>query len=770
MSVETQEIHWVGRDQTAQAFGSLNRSLRDTTANVNRARDEFGQFVAGGRVAERQLRQLPPVFSSVSRAAVSMASQASASARGMASAFTSAGRSIASEFGGAVRNATGLLGGLTAAIGTAGAAAAAFSFGKLGVDMNLAVQNAEMAAATISGSNKAAKAFVAGLREEAETSKLTFAELLPLSQSLAAAFNSVYGAEGLARVRGTLRTFGDVAQTLGASAGSMQLALNGFQQLLTSDTPTMEDIKQISENLPGSNALGIVRQTFGATEGDTLKEAGVTGAMVAEAILAGMEEKFGGAQQRMAKSLPVLLSNFADTAGRLAGNVTEAFLPQLTAGVDRVLQAFQSLAGSASFVQALAVPFEFLGKALEYVGEQAPKFTAWLEEILTRENVLNFLADVAGTFLAIRDSVGEAWQWLTTKLGPAFKWIGGMAYEAADFVVRGFNGIASVLQYLSGEAGKVFGLVAGWVGNVMRAVDDLTRSVRELAAELKKFGFLGGQPAPASGGGAGAQFGLSALAPAPASGGNFGSQAKQFGGWVNNAGNAFSNEANRFNKDPFRVGLEWLGKGASAIRGWSQRDAAARSQALAPPPVGAAPPPPVMTFGAGIDAAWARGASHGLTLPQLQIPDLGSGFDFNLRREIGKNAAREALDAILGPSTPKAPAVYGGGPRTMLYGQQAADMGTVRIAPGVVAGEDFRPDRSPVYRDIPAAPGYPTGNAYATPGEGLSLTVNAPIQAVLPPEMAARLLNDSGFLGRLRQWLLNELTEESYRANPGVSY
>lgn len=301
------------------------------------------------------------------------------------------------------------LGSLTKGLSIAGSLLGGFSiaaFTRAGIDMNLTVDRATAALTKMTGSAQVASTFVEALRKEAETSAPTLAELLPIAQQLAAA----YGPAGLGKVIPTIRAFGDAAVSLGAGTDGMQLALLGFRQMLGRDFPQQEELNQIRENLPGLDVNGILKRSFGTADTEMLKDAGVTGQMVGAAIVAGMQQAFGGAQAEGAMKLPTLLSNFQDTFSRAAGNITLGFLRSLegtNGAVTKLLGSFQRLADSQNFMGAITVVFDGLGRALEAFSSQGDKFVDWLDAVFSREGVAILLSNILGLVQTIGQSIAK---------------------------------------------------------------------------------------------------------------------------------------------------------------------------------------------------------------------------------------------------------------------------------------------------------------------------------------------------------------------------
>lgn len=380
--------------------------------------------------------------------------------------------------------------------------AAFVAVGKAGIDMNLTLEGARLALTKILGSADAAGGFLGALRREALTSKLEFKELVPLGQQLAA----VYGPQGLGRVLPTLRAFGDAGSILaGGDKGAVGRALVQFRQV-ASGLLERESLKTIEENLPGSGVLDIITKRFGSADTKELTKAGVTGQMVAEAIVRGFQERFGGAQEELAGTLPVILSNFGDAWNELTAAITAKALPVLTAAAGKVLEILQGLAGNERFIQAISSVFELLAAAATRAAEALPGVVEWLSQIVTKENVIRLLSETAGWFQVIGEEVKKFLE--AAAGGRSFDTLWG-AFSAAgktaiDLVYKGWNILTATIMEFSRSAPEIFGIIKDAITPVVQWLQAAVDRALILAGAFSKgFGGGGGHTSAGMGGGVG---------------------------------------------------------------------------------------------------------------------------------------------------------------------------------------------------------------------------------------------------------------------------
>lgn len=307
---------------------------------------------------------------------------------------------------GAVARVVGTVGSLVGGLGLGGAFA---SIAKTGVDMNQALAGATKTLESLLGSSKAAAHFVGELEKEAAASAPTFKELLPIALQLVQA----YGPSGLGKVIPTIRAFGDAAVVAaGGDVNRMQMALLQFRQMINNSDrgPSQEEVGGIAENL-GVNIAGILKRAFGSADTEVLQKAGVTGMQVADAIVAGLNAQFGGAQARGATgSIGGLLSGISDAFNSLSATVTKGLNSSVMQSLSTFLKFLQGLGESQAgqvLMQSLTAIMTALGRALEMVVKQAEPFTQWLSKLATTENIVLLLSNIAALIQTIGAKVAQ---------------------------------------------------------------------------------------------------------------------------------------------------------------------------------------------------------------------------------------------------------------------------------------------------------------------------------------------------------------------------
>lgn len=360
----------------ARAFSGIGASARALSSPFSTAGKAFDGLASRATAFNEKVDQTRHKFQQIGQAAHTLTGP-----------LNVAGNAL-SKFGGLAGNALAGLGAVSLG-GLAAATAALKALADRGVDMNLTVNGAEAAFGRIARSAPLAAKFISDLRKEAETAAPTFKEMLGTAQSLAAVYIEKYGPSGLGRVIPTMRAFADAATVLRVGSGGIDLALGGFRQVAASPKPMLEDIKQVDEALPGAGIRSIVRAAFGSDESDVLAKAGKTGRDVAEAIVAGLQAKFNGAQAAGANTLPIILSNIQDTLDNIGASATKGLTAMLTRAGKSVLDTL-GMINSSGIGKALETIFDTAGKAVEGLAAKLPALVDWLAKIFTADHVKLF--------------------------------------------------------------------------------------------------------------------------------------------------------------------------------------------------------------------------------------------------------------------------------------------------------------------------------------------------------------------------------------------
>lgn len=196
--------------------------------------------------------------------------------------------------------------GLAVGLGAATAAAGALA-GK-GLSLAGSMEQNKMAFEQMLGSSQAAGNMLRNLGDFAEKTPFEFPELVQSSQRLIAlGFNAE-------RVIPTLRAVGDAAAGTRGGTEAIEGITTALGQMLLKNKVSQEELNQLAERaIP---AADILREKFQLTadQMSNIGKAGIDARAAVDALVEGMEERFGGLMDKQSQTLDGLWSNLTDNA------------------------------------------------------------------------------------------------------------------------------------------------------------------------------------------------------------------------------------------------------------------------------------------------------------------------------------------------------------------------------------------------------------------------------------------------------------------------
>lgn len=214
-------------------------------------------------------------------------------------------------------------------------------------------QNA-IAFETLMGSAAAAQKHLQDLRDFAAKTPFQFTELTIASKRMQAlGFDAK-------DVLPTLRNVGDAAAALGMGAEGMQRIITALGQMKAKGMVQAEEMRQLAEaGIPAWQILAKTLNTDVAGAMKAVENRTVEAATAIPAILAGMNEKFGGL---MAKQAKTLLGQWSDLKDKITFTLTDigtALMPIAKTMMESVLKpAFSGLKELAEGFAALPKPVQ----------------------------------------------------------------------------------------------------------------------------------------------------------------------------------------------------------------------------------------------------------------------------------------------------------------------------------------------------------------------------------------------------------------------------
>lgn len=409
------EIPIIVNDQTGRplqtAESRINKFERSATRTNNRLRRMFG-----GRFA--------PVISLIDRVSVS-ASRIYGKLRSMTLRSWKVGVGIKDNVTSKLKSITQALFNPLALLGAGVGATAAIAF-----PLRLAgeMEQARIAMEFFTESAEKGQKFLQRIQQFAARTPFEFPQLREAAVGLMPLYKNMYGVDqAMDETMRTIQAFGDAAGLTGAGIQGMERAMLGFRQIGTMGRLTMQELRQVTENL--LIPMDIIQKELGITgeEMMNLASEGINSRVAMEGIIRALEKNFTGGMDKMSQSLMGLTSTLKDTA-RLT---VTAFGEGMADPVRRILLDMVGLTDDA--------------------GGGFDNF---------QQSLRNFGRQVGETFERSYNSVKEFWENLSGD--PEFQKLdwGDRIIFLIDTALDG------ILVWLNGEGGQKFSEIFGKIGEV----------------------------------------------------------------------------------------------------------------------------------------------------------------------------------------------------------------------------------------------------------------------------------------------------------------
>jgi hypothetical protein len=289
-----------------------------------------------------------------------------------------------------------------------------------------------------------------------------------------------------------LPAIGDIVAALGQPPSSISAVVYAFGQMKSAGRVLSQDLMQIGNALPGFNAkMAIANELFQGDFGAMTKamESGALDSTQAIDVIITAMTKFGGASGAMARqsqTLAGVMSTFADTVNNALIDGLMPSLPVLSATLNEVMPAVESLA--TAFAQALG-PALIDGASL--MGEFAPVAASVIPPIINMVSQLTVMADILMTLspllIAVADAVGFLAQVIGQLPAPLFAAIGGLLLARVVMKKLQVDSAATA----TGMAAAFLRIKVAVVGTM----DTVRLSVMLAGVSFKAFGLAAGQMA-----------------------------------------------------------------------------------------------------------------------------------------------------------------------------------------------------------------------------------------------------------------------------------
>jgi tape measure domain-containing protein len=304
-------------------------------------------------------------------------------------------------------NASGMLGKIAGGLGGLGSAAlglalpvgaAAAGIVGLGVSLNASAEQTQTAFSTLLGGGEAAKGFLDELRGFAASTPFEFPELADSAKKMLA-FG--FAAEDILPM---MTNVGDAVSALGGGQAEMDRVTMALGQMSAKGKVSAEEMGQLAEL--GVPAWQMLADSMGLSVAEVMKLAS-EGKLAADtaipALLAGMNETFGGGMQAQATTFNGLLSTLKDNASL----ALQAFTGPLFEQAKGRLETLGTLVSSPAFQQFAAMLGGMVGGA---IGQLSGTIGPVVDGVT---NLVGALVDAGPGSL----EVGEAMGYLAAQLG-----------------------------------------------------------------------------------------------------------------------------------------------------------------------------------------------------------------------------------------------------------------------------------------------------------------------------------------------------------------
>ena len=354
-------------------------------------------------------------------------------------------------------------------IGTLGAASV-----KMAADFEMVKRSMTV----LTGSAKEAQAHLNDLERFAATTPFEFAGLVDASKRLQA-----YGFEARSVIP-ILQTVGDAAMAVGLSQEGVDRLTLAFGQIAAKGKLSAEEMRQISET--GVPAWKMLAESMGTTVADVMdktKKGAISAQAALEGIFSGMQKRFGGMMDAVAKEIPQQLSNMKDAISSIMRGVgeeiTRAFdLKERLFSVTSWLTAFAQIIKTSGVREAFEqlVP-DSVRQALGVIaaavaGLVVPAFAAWAAATIAATWPLLAIGAACGVAAAVIyenwDSMGgfftDLWDAIVEAFSAAWKsvkWVCEKIVDAVTFVIKKLGKLTEAIAQTAQLRSSVLGDDAG---------------------------------------------------------------------------------------------------------------------------------------------------------------------------------------------------------------------------------------------------------------------------------------------------------------------
>ncbi len=284
-----------------------------------------------------------------------------------------------------------------------------------------------------------------------------------------------------------IRKIGDAVGALGGGSEKLQRIITALGQIKAKGKVSAEELMQLAE--AGIPVFDILREKLHLTSAElsNIGKIGISSARAIDAILEGIEERFGGGMEKVAGTISGLFSNIVDTIKQSADELIKSRLGERIKEVLRKLMSeLEQLLGKGRIKQLGDILGEQLEKAINFIQRLYEYFKPFLYGLIegvtrVKDVIVNIIKSLSGVF-------PENFSQQIKELIPLLGKLAG-EYLALSMAVQGAKwvGIRVLLGLLekAGEKVKLFVAALGLV-----SLEKVSGGWNKLAAYFKRWSVL----------------------------------------------------------------------------------------------------------------------------------------------------------------------------------------------------------------------------------------------------------------------------------------
>lgn len=208
---------------------------------------------------------------------------------------------------------------------------------KTGEEFNSLKENSTLAFTTMLGSAEQAQSFLKDLQKFAERTPFELPGLIDASQKMIA-----FGFTAQSVIP-TLTAIGDAVSGLGGSPEKLQRVITAIGQIQAKGKVQAQEMLQLAE--AGIPAWDMLAKAIGKTIPEAMKmseNGAIDAATAINALINGMNDRFGGLMEKQSKSFTGLKSTFNDLLRDVAARLTKPWFDNAKRGLERMIALMQS--------------------------------------------------------------------------------------------------------------------------------------------------------------------------------------------------------------------------------------------------------------------------------------------------------------------------------------------------------------------------------------------------------------------------------------------